>query len=329
MISRLAALFLTAALSHAAPVPIIFDTDMGNDVDDAMALAMIHNLEKRGACKLLAITVTKDNPKAAAYTDALNTFYGKPDIPIGTVRNGPTKDEGRYLKIADDAAKYPHDLKSGADAPDALVVLRKTLAAQPDNSVTLLQVGFFTNFARLLDTPADEHSPLNGRDLIAKKVKLLSLMAGTFQTVKGFDNYHIEYNVKQDIPAAQKLAKEWPTPILWSGFEIGLAAAYPHESIEQDFNYVPHHPVKESYYLYEPPPHDRPTWDLTSVLVAIYPERGFFSYSPAGEVIITDDGFTRFKKKDNGRDRFLVLDEIQAARVREACVQLTAEPPAR
>lgn len=329
MISRLAALFLTAALSHAAPVPIIFDTDMGNDVDDAMALAMIHNLEKRGACKLLAITVTKDHPKAAAYIDALNTFYGRPDIPIGVVRDGATKDEGKYLGIADDVEKYPHDLKSGADAPDALALLRETLAAQPDNSVSLIQVGFFTNLARLLDTPADGYSPLTGRDLLQRKVKVLSIMAGAFQTIGGHDNHYAEYNVRLDVPSARKLAEEWPTPILWSGFEIGIAAAYPHESIERDFNYVPHHPVKESYYLYNPPPHDRPTWDLTSVLAAVHPDRGYFTLSVPGKVTVLDDGFTRFKKKDNGRDRFLIMDPVQAARVREACVQLTAQPPAR
>jgi hypothetical protein len=329
MFKHLALLFFSASLAHAQPVPIIFDTDMGNDVDDAMALAMIHNLGKRGACKLLAVTVTKDHPKAAAYIDALNTFYGQPDIPIGVVRDGPTKDEGKYLRATDDEAKYPRDLKSGADAPDALVLLRKTLAAQPDQSVTLIQVGFFTNFARLLDTPADEHSPLNGRDLIAGKVKVLSIMAGAFQTIGGHDNHYIEYNVKYDIPAARKLAAEWPSPIIWSGFEIGVAASYPHQSIERDFNYVPHHPVKDSYYLYDPPPHDRPTWDLTSVLAAVYPDRGYFTLSVPGGVTVGEDGFTRFSNKDKGRDRFLIMDAAQAARVREACVHLTAEPPVR
>lgn len=320
-------LLLATTLLRAEPVPIIFDTDMGNDVDDAMALAMIHNLEKRGACKLLAITITKDHPKAASYTDALNHFYHRPGIPIGVVRDGPTPFEGRYLKAADDEKKYPRTLKSGADAPDALVLLRKTLAAQPDQSVTLIQVGFFTNFARLLDTPADEHSPLNGRDLIARKAKLLSIMAGAFQTIGGHDNHYLEYNVRLDVPAAQKLAKEWPTPILWSGFEIGIAASYPHQSIERDFNYTPHHLVKESYYLYEPPPHDRPTWDLTSVLAAVHPDRGYFTLSTPGHVTIHDNGFTQFKKKAGGRDRFLIMDAAQAARVREACVQLTSEPP--
>lgn len=315
-------LLATASLATAAPVPIIFDTDIGNDVDDVLALAMIHTLEKRGACKLLAVTVSKDERKAAEFTDAVNTFYGKPDIPIGLVRNGAEKGAGKFLKLADE---YPHDLKG--EIPDAVELLRKTLAAQPDGSVTLIQVGFFTNLARLLDTAPDQHSPFKGVDLIKRKVKALSIMAGAFQSIED-NNRYCEYNVIKDIPAAKKLADEWPTPIVWSGFEIGVAAAYPHQSIEQDYNYVERHPVKESYYLYNPPPHDRPTWDLTSVLVAVQPERDYFGLSVKGRVTVEDDGFTRFKKDTkNGRDQFLKLDPLQTERVREALVQLSVSPP--
>jgi hypothetical protein len=323
-----------APAAAAEPVRLIFDTDIGNDVDDVMALAMIHAIEARGGCRLLAVTVTKDHPKAAALVDAVNTFYGRGDVPIGVVRNGVTPDEGRFLKLADDVGRYPHDLKSGADAPEAVGLLRRTLAAQPDGSVTLVQVGFFTNFVRLLASPPDGHSPLTGRELIQKKVTRLSVMAGAFQTV-GADNHFLEFNVVQDVPAAQKLAKEWPTPILWSGFEIGIAAAYPHRSIERDFDYVPHHPIKEAYYLYEPPPHDRPTWDLTATLAALLPDAGYFTLSPPGHVEVADDGFTRFVKAADGsngaaagRDRFLVMNALQAERVREALVWLTSAPPA-
>lgn len=313
------------------PVRLIFDTDIGNDVDDVLALGMIHNLESRGHCTLLAVTVTKDNPKAAAFTDAVNTFYGRPDVPIGAVRNGATPEEGKFLKLADaqddGSVRYPHDLQSGEDAPEAVGLLREILARQPDHSVSLVQVGFFTNYSRLLKSPADEHSPLTGRELIKKKVRLLSIMAGAFQTIRD-GNHYVEYNVVKDIPSAQALAKEWPTPIVWSGFEIGITAAYPAASIERDYNYVAHHPLKEAYYLYIPPPHDRPTWDLTSVLYAVWPDRDYFALSTPGRVEVQDDGFTRFTPKKDGRDRFLILNEVRTARLREALVQLSSQPPA-
>lgn len=329
----LLALLALVGLAQAAPVKLIFDTDMGNDVDDLMALVMIHNLQKRGACDLLAVTITKDHPQAAAFVDAVNTLYGYPDVPIGVVRDGAAKEAGKFNLLAaekqsDGSPRYPHDLKSGADAPEAVALLRQTLAAQPDGSVAIAQVGFFTNLARLLDSKADSHSPLNGRELVAKKVKVLSLMAGAFQTVN-WNTRHLEYNVKLDVPAAQKLAKEWPTPLVWSGFEIGVAAAFPHVVIEQDLNYLTHHPLKEAYVLYNPPPHDRPTWDPTSVLYAVYPDRGYFDLSPAGNVVVDADAGTVFRptKDGKGRHRFLVMSPEQTERVREAIVQLCVEPP--
>ena len=317
-------------LSADEPVRLIFDTDIGNDVDDVLALGVIHSLQTRGHCELLAVTVTKDNPKAAAFVDAVNTFYGRPDVPIGAVRNGVTPQEGKFLKLADakddGKVRYPHDLVSGQDAPEAVSLLRQILARQPDHSVALAQVGFFTNYCRLLQSPADEHSPLTGRELIAQKVQLLSIMAGSFQTIRD-GNHYIEYNVKMDIPSAKLLAEQWPTPIVWSGFEIGITAAYPATSIERDYEYVAHHPLKEAYYLYNPPPHDRPTWDLTSVLYAVCPDRDYFALSAPGAVEVEDDGFTRFTPKQGGRDRFLILDEVRTARVREALVQLSSQPP--
>lgn len=325
---RLITLFFCAlcGLTQAAPVKLIFDTDMGNDVDDLMALAMIHNLQKRGVCELLAVTITKDHPQAAAFVDAVNTLYGYPDTPIGVVRDGAAKEAGKFNLLADEknadgSLRYPHDLKSGADAPEAVGLLKEILAKQPDGSVAIAQVGFFTNLSRLLDDPA-------GKELIGKKVKVLSIMAGAFQTVQ-WDTRHLEYNVKLDVPAAQKLAKEWPTPVVWSGYEIGVAAAFPHVVIEQDLDYLPHHPLKEAYYLYNPPPHDRPTWDPTSVLYAVLPERGYFDLSPPGTVIVENDSATLFRadKKGKGRHRFLVMNAEQTARVREAIVQLSVEPP--
>ena len=116
---------------------------------------------------------------------------------------------------------------------------------------------------------------------------------------------------------------------MWSGFEIGIAAEYPHESIEQDYEYVPQHPLKDAYYLYNPPPHDRPTWDPTAVLCAVFPDRGYFELSPAGRVVIEENGASVFTaaKDGKGRDRYLALNDLLIARVREAIVQLASEPP--
>jgi len=311
-------------------IPLIFDTDMGNDCDDVLAMGVIHALQSRGECTLLAVTITKDNELAAPFTDAVNTFYGRGDIPIGVCRSGVTSDQGKYNVLAKDAKNYPHDLTSGLDAPDAVSVLRKTLASQEDGSVVIAQVGFSTNLANLMKSEPDEISPLSGIELVKKKVRLLSVMAGAFAQIAG-DNGHLydhkEYNIVMDIPSAKKLCADWPTPIVWSGFEIGISLPYPHESILSDYGYVPHHPLSAAYTLYSPPPHNRPTWDLTSVLHAIRPDHGYFDLSPAGNVNVADDGLTTFEESAGGQDRYLIIRDDQKRRTTEALVQLSSQPP--
>src|SRR5215831_6246729 len=90
---------LAAAALAAAQPPIIFDTDIGNDVDDALALAMLHALQSRGECRLIAVTVTKDNPWAVPYIDLVNTFYGRANIPIGMVKNGVTPEDSPMIRV--------------------------------------------------------------------------------------------------------------------------------------------------------------------------------------------------------------------------------------
>jgi len=319
----------SAAAAGDDRVRLIFDTDMGNDIDDALALGVIHALESRGECELLAVTLSKDNEFAASYVDLVNTFYGRSEIPVGVVRAGKTPEDSKYIRIPSEARsesgkqRYPHRLLSGKDAPEAVGLLRKTLAAQPDSSVVIAVVGFLTNLARLLDSPADSHSPLAGSELVAKKCRLLAMMAGMF----GGANRQKEYNVFIDLAAAKKVFADWPTPLVASGFEIGQAIKYPASSIEHDFGYVPHHPLREAYELYQKMPYDRETWDLTAVLYAIRPNHGYFGLSQPGTIHVDEKEITQFARSETGRQRFLTVTPEQIIRVKEALVQLASQPP--
>lgn len=335
-----------AAVDHAAKGPrvaapadaaaadrvrLIFDTDMGNDIDDALALGVIHALQSRGECELLAVTLSKDNEFAGPYVDLVNTFYGRPQIPVGVVRNGKTPEDSKYIRLPSEAKddqgcqRYPHRLRSGKDATEAVGLLRQVLAAQPDGSVVIAVVGFSTNLARLLESPADVHSKLTGTELVAKKCRLLSMMAGMFGPTKR----QKEYNVFIDLAAAKKVFADWPTPVVASGFEIGQAIKYPAASIERDYRYVPHHPLKEAYELYQKMPYDRETWDLTAVLYAVRPESGYFGLSQPGTVHVDDQEITQFTSAEAGRHRYLTVTPDQIVRVREALVQLASQPPGK
>jgi hypothetical protein len=320
------------ALVSAADAPgLIYDTDICGDCDDVLALGMIHALQSRGACRLLAVTVSADHELAAPFVDAVNTFYGRGDIPIGVVGRGGVVEKSKYLGLVEEKDtsgqyRYPHLLRSGYDAPPATNLLRKVLAAQPDHSVVIAQVGFSTNLARLLDTSPDDISRLRGVKLVERKVKLLSVMAGAFQPIDGNPKF-LEYNVIRDIPSFRQLVDQWPTPVVFSGFEIGIALPYPATSIERDYGYVEYHPLAEAYVRYIPPPHNRPTWDLTAVLQAVLGDRGYFELSAPGRVTCKADGSTRFQKTSRGFHSYLILRPEQKPRVLEALVQLSSQPP--
>ncbi len=327
-----AVIFTASHASAAEPVKLIFDTDIGNDVDDTLAMAVIHALQNRAECELLAVTITKDNAYAAPMVEILNTFYGRPDIPVGIVKGGVTKDVGKYnaavYDTVDEQGKRVFKTKITpemyAEVPDAVTLLRKTLAAQPDGSVVMLQVGFSTNLARLLETPADDISPLTGIELVKKKVKLLSTMAGAFvDRLKD----HREYNIANDVPSAQAMFAQWPTPIVFSGFEIGETIMHPAMSMKNEYNYVKYHPVKIAYHFYRGLDNDQPTFDLTSVLYAVRPDRGYFGLSEPCDVSFDDEGRTFFQPNPNGKSRYMTVSPEQIAMVREALCELCSEPP--
>jgi inosine-uridine nucleoside N-ribohydrolase len=311
----LLALAMAAPALAATPLHVIFDTDMGNDVDDALALAMLHALASRGEVKLLAVTVSKDNPWAAEYVRMVNEYYGRSTIPVGIVHDGKTQEDGLYVK---QVCELHHRHPNKAAVADAVQLLRKTLAGEQDGAVTLIQVGFSTNLARLIESKPDRYSSLNGMDLVKKKVRLLTVMAGNFAQNKP------EYNVLTDIPAAQKLFAGWPTDIYFSGFEVGLAILYPASSIEHDF--PAGNPVAEAYRVYAKMPYDRPTWDLTTVLYDLRPDRDYFDVSPPGNVVVAANGATTFQPNPQGKRYLLKVNPMQAARVREACVWLASQP---
>ncbi len=311
----LLALAMAAPASAAPPLRIIFDTDMGNDVDDALALAMLHAFASRGEVKLLAVTVSKDNPWAAEYVRMVNEYYGRATIPVGIVHDGKTTEDGLYVRqVCELHGRHPDRAK----VQDAVELLRKTLASEQDGAVTLIQVGFSTNLARLLQSAPDRYSNLSGMDLVKKKVRLLTVMAGNFAESKP------EYNVMTDRPAAARVFSSWPTDIYFSGFEVGLAVLYPAASIENDF--PAGNPVAEAYRVFAKMPYDRPSWDLTTVLYDLRPDRDYFNVSPPGDVLVLPDGTTKFQPSAHGKRYFLRVDTVQAARVREACVWLASQP---
>ncbi|MBP5392708.1 MAG: nucleoside hydrolase [Bacteroidaceae bacterium] len=299
---------------RAQRMNIIFETDMGNDVDDALAIDMLYKYNKQKRINLMAVMLNKEGEFPPKYIDLLNTWYGQKRIPIGV---SPRANQSivagtNYTQVVceelDEKGKplYKRSIKDYSQLLSAVKLYRKLLAKAEDASVTIVSVGFSTNLALLLDTKADEYSPLTGRELIAQKVKRLVTMAGHIENPK-----YAEYNVVNDVAACQRVFNEWPTPIYMSPFELGLQVRYPAQSIENDFTWTKHHPIVDSYKVYLKKIEDRPTWDLTAVLYAIDPQQ-FFNISPAGRIVVTNEGYTHYKQDAAGNHFYLFITPEQA-----------------
>jgi inosine-uridine nucleoside N-ribohydrolase len=289
--------------------PVIFDTDMGNDIDDALALAMLHALSDRGECELIGVTLTNAHPAAVPYVRMVNRFYGRGDLPVGAAIKQLKDGTGDgYMTAALRAA--PAD--SAAPSESAIAVLRRLLVAAREK-VVIVQTGFSSNLAALLDSPG-------GAELAHAKVALLVAMAGNFAGGEP------EYNVRIDIPSAKSVFERWPTPIVFSGFEIGRDLLFPASSIERDFAYVRMHPIAESYRAYAKMPYNRPTWDLTAALEAVRPDRGYFTTSQTGSVAVESNGATRFTPGQGDR-QYLRLDPSKRTEILEVLALLASEPP--
>ncbi|MGI5869941.1 MAG: nucleoside hydrolase [Kiritimatiellia bacterium] len=203
--------------NRSAPTKLIIDSDMLTDYDDAGAFAVAHALADRGECEILAtLSCTRANGSVAVM-EIINDFYGRSGIPVGCSKGmgvaGAPSGHAKFLALQEKyAGRFRH--ASSDDAPDAVQVYRRTLAAQPDNSVTICSIGFFTNLRRLLESAPDESSPLDGHALVAKKVKVWYAMACFYPSGH-------EYNSDGDAVSTRIAISGWPTPIVFCDFQYG------------------------------------------------------------------------------------------------------------
>ncbi len=302
--------------SKGGPVPIIFDTDFGPDVDDVGALAILHAMADRGEAEILGVMLSTseefDRPRAV---DVVNTYYGRPDIPIGLPDPSTLSLPTRYT------AQIASSFESEAvPNPTATSLYRRLLAAQPDKSVTIVSVGSTSNLDDLLLSGPDEFSPLNGADLVAEKVKLWVAMAGQFPS-SDQHRFGAEHNLVKDLRASIITTALWPTPIVFSGFEVGAAVKTGgalQSAVPED------NPVREAYRLHTGGD-DRKSWDLTAVWYAVRGPDGFFDTCP-GRIEVKADGSNGWDPDASGH-AYLSM-KVEAELVAEALDELLVTPPA-
>lgn len=297
------------AQKSRSPVRVIFDTDMGPDYDDVGAITLLHTYADQGKATILATIASTKYEGVAAVLNVLNTYFKRPDIPIG-VPGGKAVTQRDFQHWTDTLiARYPHTIGKNNEVPDAVTLYRKILSQQPDKSVTIITVGFLTNIAGLLQSGPDQYSPLAGAALVEKKVFQMVSMAGGFPSGK-------EFNIREDAVAAKYVAEHWKRPLIFSGFEIGVKIRSGLPLVQADA--IRNSPVKDVFRIgiaaAAEDKEGRKSWDQTAVLVAIQGYEPFYTLK-TGTISIAEDGSNAWS--DAGKMQHYLVEKAPVSEVQK------------
>lgn len=309
----------STAQEKSKPVSIILDSDIGPDYDDVGAITLLHAFADNGEVRILATIASNKYPNAAAVLSVFNTYFKRPDLPIGVPKGEAVNmSDGQHWSDSI-VAKYPHKIHSNDDAEEAVRVYRQILSQQPDNSVTIVTVGFLTNLANLMISQPDEYSQLDGTMLIKQKVKRLVSMAGKFPEGR-------EFNVKEDSTASEIVFSKWPTEVIFSGFEIGEKIKTGLPLVQN--NSIQSSPVKDVFSICLPMAQEdkygRSSWDETATLVAVKGPEPYYRLQH-GHIIVNNDGSNNWS--NDGAGQYYLVEKLPHEQVQNLINELMQHLP--
>lgn len=281
-------------------VKIILDTDICGDCDDVAAISLLNYFHNAGQAEILAITDCVNASYGVGCIDGICTYYGNRAVDIGVYRDGCLEGEGsRYTQAV--VEEFPARGLTREGVPEAYKLMRKKLSE--NRGVKIVTIGFLNNLAKLIESPADEISPLSGRELIRQSVDEIVMMGGI---VSGRDYYFegnkmdTECNIIGDIAAAKKCFSALDVPTTMIEFELGLNVLSFGHVVARDVG----SPIKTSFLRFGVD--KRESWDPITVMYAVLGTNGLYKYSEFGNVTVTDRGQTVFTKCKDGKVRYLI-----------------------
>ncbi len=182
----------SAMLQQASKERVIIDTDIGDDIDDAFAVALALRSTE---LQILGITTTfGDTEMRAKLLDRLLEEAARADIPVAA--GPPTQPKTAFTQLK--YAKGGHSAKPSH--PDAVSFLLDQVRRNP-GEITLVAIGPLVNVGAAIEKDPDTF----------RKLKRVVLMGGSIY--RGYGDTGTgpprgpepEWNIKNDIPSAQKL----------------------------------------------------------------------------------------------------------------------------
>ncbi len=298
------------------PRAVILDTDIGPDCDDVGALVTLIHYAKTYGFSIAGVCNCTSNKSGNGAIDAVFRRCGMATPPLGQWSRPDFLDAPECHKYNDAVSEKfsPAFCDGTLFVEDEVTFYRRRLAALPDDGVIIVTIGMFNDLAALLDSPADDISPLTGRELVRAKVHALVSMAAILPQGR-------EYNVVCDPRAAEKIFETWCTPIYLSDFHIGhlSLSGYSHLT---DPAAIEASPLSLAYHLYtagrESHVGDNSSFDLTAVQFAVLGEGEMYGLDEPGRLEFFEEvpgllDATRFVPDVSGKCRFMtkrVSDQV-------------------
>lgn len=181
-----------AAAEKVIPEKVIIDTDIGDDIDDAFALALALRSPE---LQIIGITTTfGDTETRAKLVDRFLAEAGRPEIPVAA--GTPTPPNGTFTQ-----RRYAEGGRTAKSShPDAVAFLLEQIRRYP-GQITLIAIGPLMNVGAAIDKDAATF----------RKLKRVVIMGGSIKRGYGDLGYTApqppqpEWNILNDIPSAQKL----------------------------------------------------------------------------------------------------------------------------
>jgi inosine-uridine nucleoside N-ribohydrolase len=301
------------------PAGVVYDADLGNTIDDALALAALFGFQGKNQTRVLSVCTTKSSLNAAIFADVLVRFYTGPPspfavaMPIGLALGKGSADTPMMTAVLEKPV-HARDIRQMNDTADPLAVFRNALSAQFDGNAIVYLSGPATNLAAALALPGI-------KPLISAKVKYLVAAVGNY--AGGVP----DPQVLADIPAAKRLFSEWPTPVVAVGTEMADAVTFPAASLEKDFAWSENHPLVDAYRAFQTMPYDAKGAPLAAAIYAVNPTENYFKHSNPGTIAVGDDGKVMWTAAGTGKHSYLIADPSQQATLQQLLVEVVSAKP--
>ena len=251
-------------------IPVLFDTDIGTDIDDAVALAY---LLRQPQCELLGITTVSGEPhRRAALARAVCRAAGQPAVPVhvgleAPLVASPLQTHAAQAEVLDAAA-----CGEFSSRPTAVDFLRQTIRARP-GEITLLATGPLTNIGVLFALDPE----------IPTLLKQLVLMGGAYWTRSvGFTQATgAEWNMRCDPEAAAIVFRSRVPCLRAAGLDVTTQCRMPAEEVRKRFEQA------------------GPPLDLVLAMAASWFQHNSHVtfHDPLAAVLIFEPGFCQFERE--------------------------------